>query len=239
MILPSPERFVEFSCVERIPYHADYRLNSFFPRTERDWNTLPPETVSAPSIGVFISRMAKLQQTTIPYPVLGPSLFLLHINDLSVGLTSACRFFADDTICHKDVTDPHDQQDPQQDLDDLADWEQRWKMSIRPQTCSAMNITRCRTVPPSQYQLHGYTLSTETEAKYLGKITSVLRWDAHITDVCNKANKTLGFLRRNIKTTNERLKNAAFKAFVRPVLEYASPVWGPFTCNKIKAPEKG
>ena len=95
--------------------------------------------------------------------------------------------------------------------------------------------------PKSQYrhQLHGHTLSTETQAKYLGvNITSDPRWDIHTTDVCNKANKTLGFLRRNIKTTNERLKNAAFKAFVRPVLEYASPVWGPFTCNKIKAPGK-
>ena len=59
-----------------------------------------------------------------------------------------------------------------------------------------------------------------------------------ITDVCNKANKTLDFLRRNIKTTNQRLKNAAYKTFVRPVLEYASPVWDPFTANNIKALEK-
>ena len=66
------------------------------------------------------------------------------------------------------------------------------------------------------------------------KITSDLRWDAHITDVCNKANKTLGFLRRNIKITDERLKNAAYKAFVRPVIEYASPVWDSFTANNIK-----
>ena len=70
------------------------------------------------------------------------------------------------------------------------------------------------------------------------KITSDLRWDAHITDVCNKANKTLGFLRRNIKTTNKRLKNATYKACVRPVLEYVSPVWDPFTASNIKPLEK-
>ena len=101
-----------------------------------------------------------------------------------------------------------------------------------------MNITRCRTVLPSQYQLHGHTPSTETEAKYPGvKITADLRWDARITDVCNEANKTLGFLRRNIKTSNERLKNAAYQVIVRPVLGYVSPVWDPFTDN-IKALEK-
>ena len=36
-------------------------------------------------------------------------------------------------------------------------------------------------------------------------------------------NKTLGFLRCNMKTTNERLRNSACNAFVKPVLEYASP----------------
>ena len=48
---------------------------------------------------------------------------------------------------------------------------------------------------PLEYQLHGHTLRTKLEAKYLGvKITSGLCWDAHnshITDVCKKANKTL------------------------------------------------
>ena len=127
----------------------------------------------------------------------------------------------------------------QRDLDSLADWEQRRKMSFHLQNCTAMNITKRRTALPSQYQLHGHTLATDMEAKYLGvQITADLRWDAHITDICNKANKTLGFLRRNVKTTSERLKNAAYKAFVRPVLEYASPVWDPFTANNIKGLEK-
>ena len=45
---------------------------------------------------------------------------------------------------------------------------------------------------PLEHQLHGHTLRTKLEAKYLGvKINYDLRWDAHITDVCKKANKTL------------------------------------------------
>ena len=61
---PQTTRRAHTSTFERMPCRADYRLNSFFPRTVRDWNTLPPETVSAPSIGAFISRVAKLQYTT-------------------------------------------------------------------------------------------------------------------------------------------------------------------------------
>ena len=48
----------------------------------------------------------------------------------------------------------------------------------------------------------------------------------------------MGFLRQNIKITNERLKNAAYKTSLQPVPEYASPVWDPFTANNIKALEK-
>jgi len=66
-------------------------------------------------------------------------------------------------------------------------------------------------VLPLQFQLHGHTRSTEKEAKYLGvKITSDLSWDDLAT---YKANKTLDFHRCNIKTTNERLKNAVYMAF--------------------------
>ena len=164
---------------------------------------------------------------------------MLYINDLPERLTSTSKLFADDTICHNDATDPQDQKDFQQDLDSLADREQRWKLSVHLQRCTAVNITRRRTVFSHHNTSSTVTLSTETEARYLEvKITANLRWDAHITDVCNKANKTLGFLRRNIKTINERLKNAAYKTFVRPVLEYASPVWDRFTANNIKALEK-
>ena len=58
---PQRARTTHTSTFERIPCRADYRLNSFFPGTVMDWNTLPSETLSAPSNGAFISRAAKFQ----------------------------------------------------------------------------------------------------------------------------------------------------------------------------------
>ena len=40
-------------------------------------------------------------------------------------------------------------------------------------------------------------------------------------------NKSLGFLRRNLKAKNPQLRERAYKAIVRPQLEYAAPVWDP------------
>ena len=47
--------------------------------------------------------------------------------------------------------------------------------------------------------------------------------------ICTKANRTLGFLRRNLFSCPRDVKEAAYKGLVRPVLEYGSSVWDPHT----------
>ena len=64
--------------------------------------------------------------------------------------------------------------------------------------------------------------------KYLGVIiTSDLRWNTHVSNVCTKANRTLGFLRINLYSCPQEVKEAAYKGLVRPVLDYGSSVWDP------------
>ena len=54
----------------------------------------------------------------------------------------------------------------------------------------------------------------------------------------NKANKTLGFLRRNIKVSSRTIKERAYKAYMRPLLEYAATVWDPNAQKYINRLEK-
>ena len=64
--------------------------------------------------------------------------------------------------------------------------------------------------------------------KYLGvTITSDFRWNTHVSNICTKANRTLGFLRRNLYSCPQEVKEAAYKGLVRPVLDYGSSVWDP------------
>ena len=56
-----------------------------------------------------------------------------------------------------------------------------------------------------------------------------------MNDQNNNANKSLGFVRRNLKSKNTSFKSLkAYKAIVRPQLEYAAPVWDPHTKEDIK-----
>ena len=51
--------------------------------------------------------------------------------------------------------------------------------------------------------------------------------DTHVSNICTKANRTLGFLRRNLSACPQDVKESAYKGFVRPVLEHGSSVWDP------------
>ena len=63
--------------------------------------------------------------------------------------------------------------------------------------------------------------------KYLGvTITNDLKC-CNISNICTKANRTLGFLRRTPFSCPQNVKEAAYKGMVRPILEYGSSVWDP------------
>ena len=63
-----------------------------------------------------------------------------------------------------------------------------------------------------------------------------MQWEPHIDSTTKKASKT--FFRRNFKIGNKKTKETAYKALVRPLHEYAAPVWDPYTANEIEALEK-
>ena len=55
-------------------------------------------------------------------------------------------------------------------------------------------------------------------------ITNDLRWNTHVSNICTKANRTLGFLGRNLYACPQEVKEAACKGLLRAVLEYSSSV---------------
>ena len=51
----------------------------------------------------------------------------------------------------------------------------------------------------ASYILEGTDLENVESIKYLGvKISSDLRWNTHVSNVCTKANRTIGFLKRKL-----------------------------------------
>ena len=169
--------------------------------------------------------------------VLGPSLFLYYINDMPEGLSSSStvRLFADDTVVYMAITSDIDAEKLQDDLNKLAEWEIRWLMKFHPEKCNVLSITKNRNVIKRDYILHGHKLEHIKSAKYLGvELTSDMKWTSHVNNICAKANKTIGFLKRNINISNKSIKEKAYKSLVRPTVEYASAAWNPHQKGDIQ-----
>ena len=155
--------------------------------------------------------------------VLGPLLFSLYINDISTDIDSEIRLFADDCVCYREIKDTEDTLKLQKDIDQLGCWARRWGMRYQPVKCNMMQITRKRIKKiHASYTHEGTALENVESIKYLGvTITNDLRWNTHVSNICTKANRTLGFLRRNLYSCPQEVKEAAHKGLVRPVLEYS------------------
>ncbi|MEW8548727.1 MAG: reverse transcriptase family protein, partial [Candidatus Thiodiazotropha sp.] len=165
--------------------------------------------------------------------VLGPILFLVYINDLPQDIVSQVRLFADDTAIYLTLETKHDSDHLQKDLDRLQAWETRWDMEFNPSKCQVVRVTSSRAPINTVYTLHGQVLEAVTSARYLGvDISNNLSWNTHVDRVAANANRSLGFVKRNLKTKSPKIREMAYQTLVRPQLEYASAIWDPHTKEK-------
>ena len=141
--------------------------------------------------------------------VLGPLLFSLYINDISSAIESEIRLFADDCICYGEIKDKEDTMKLQRDIDRLGSWARKWGMRFQPVKCNTMQLTRINKIHAS-YTLEGTDLENVESIKYLGvTIISDLKWNTQVSNVCTKANRTLGFLRRNLHSCPQEVKRGS------------------------------
>ena len=162
--------------------------------------------------------------------VLGPPLFLICINDLPECINhSEIRLFADDCIVYRCIHNQQDAELLQEDINAIQTWASTWQMNFNVPKCCSIHFTQAITYKmENTYYLYDTPPLSLDHFKYLGiTLQSNLRYDRHIQDITAKANRTLGLLRRNVRTSSPQLKECAYKALVRSQLEYASTVWSP------------
>jgi len=106
-------------------------------------------------------------------------------------------------------------------------------MEFHPDKCEVISVTRKKNPISYPCHAHGHHLKHMNYVKYLGvHITSDLRWDKHIDNICSRANSSLGFIWISVNIGNPRVKGLAYQSYVRPVLDYSPTVWD--TVGSIK-----
>ena len=172
--------------------------------------------------------------------VLGPLLFLIYINDIVSNIRhSSTSLFADDCALYRTINDANDCILLQEDLDAISNWSVKWQLCLNYSKCKVLNITNKKKLIPCNYSLDDNKLEEVATYKYLGvTLDNKLKWSCHVTDCVARANRILALLRRTMFGCTGASKEQAYKALVKPILEYGVPAWHPSTKKMEDALEK-
>ena len=162
-------------------------------------------------------------------------LYINDINDINNNISSSLRLFADDCIIYRTIKSEQDHLQLQQDLHTVYEWSQKWQMHFNTSKCVTLRCYRMSSPSLFTYVLNDQPISCVEQHPYLG-IT--LTFSPHIRKITAKATRVLNFIKRNLyNCSKEIIKSKAYLTLVRPILEYASPVWDPHLikdCDQIE-----
>ena len=154
-------------------------------------------------------------------------LFLIYINDLTEGLTTNLKLFADDTslfsVLHDTQTSANDLN---KDLKIINNYAFQWKLNFNPdptkQAHKVIFSSKTKKIYYPPVVFNNTNVSQSSSQKYLGVILdSKLIFDEHLKVVSLTISKTLGVLRKLQNLLPRSALITTNKAFVRPYLDYS------------------
>ena len=198
-------------------------------------------------VGSSLSPETDLISGVIQGSGIGPLLFLTFINELASIMESygiKIKLFADDSKMYADIIEINDITRLQAALDHLVKWATTWQLQIAIDKCCVLNIGRSHlatSTPLSQptFTIHGQLLPVVRSCRDLGVIISdnLLPRD-HINSIVAKASQRANAIMRCFLCRDTGVLLQAFKVYVRPLLEFCTPVWSPVLKKDITAIEQ-
>ncbi len=173
--------------------------------------------------------------------ILGPALFLIYVNDLPDSVNSCqIAMFADDTKLYSTIKCVEDATLLQSDLVNLEHWSSTSGLSFNEMKCKQQRVTRKVKPITSTFTINGHQLQTTVIERDLGVcVASNLTWKVQVYQQASKANKMLGYIRRNTTfVTSTAPRRTLYLALVRPHYSYSSPIWAPQTVELISLLER-
>ena len=166
--------------------------------------------------------------------LLGPTLFLLFINDLPNHIIrSLVSVYADDTTLYgrtsKDQNDESLASDLSSDLDIIQKWGKEWLVTFNASKTKLLSFHHHRNPPVLNSVEMSDTILSESPCfdRLLGlKITPDLKWNDYIGEVAKTAGMMVGSLSRSRKYLSPASILYLYKSQIRPKMEYCCHIWG-------------
>ena len=82
--------------------------------------------------------------------VLGPTLFIIYINDLLDDINSDGLLFADDAMMFSHISSQEDAPSLQSDIDLLENWSNLWLLNFQPDKCHVLSLGNFENIKQTQ-----------------------------------------------------------------------------------------
>ena len=166
--------------------------------------------------------------------VLGPLLFVLFVDDIVdlLGTTMGTKLYADDLKLYTRIMmdEPGSLADG---LIRLEEWSVKWQLGINESKCSVMHLGNGASNTP--YRINQIQLPSVDKVCDLGvTYDNKLSFGDHIGNVVSKAYQRIYLIFRSFVLKNFELLKRAYITYVRPLLEYCTPVWSPHLIKNIE-----
>jgi len=138
--------------------------------------------------------------------------------------------FADDLKIYREIKSLDDLIKLQEDINNLYKWSVENKLPFNISKCSIVTYSRAKAPIHFEYKMGNLTINRVSQILDLGILfKSDLNFNEHIFNICSKASRNLGLIKRSCKSfKNVKTMKTVFNALVRSKLEYATAVWTPY-----------
>ena len=187
----------------------------------------------------YNGKLSNYRNLTIGIPqgsALGPTLFLIFINDISEYVKNGtCNIFADDVVIY--VTAANDIEVNlrlQENLNEVNKWYLSNRLRVNIEKTKVM-LLKSQSLDELNITIGGKKLEQVKIMKYLGlTIDDELKWNIHINNLCKYIAYKTHFLAKLRKYLNSNLLNTLYKSIIQPCYDYACSVWGncPDVCRR-------
>ena len=165
--------------------------------------------------------------------ILGPTLFLLYVNDLPDDVICDIAIYADDTtLCSRcDRASDLRQQlelafELKFDLRDTMDWGKKWLVDFNAGKTQLVSFDWSNNSGSIDVKMGGSILEEKSSFKTLGlTFSSKLDWGSYIISIAKTASKKIGALIRSMKFLSPEVALYLYKSIIRPCMEYCFHVW--------------
>ena len=140
------------------------------------------------------------QEYPVKGSILGPTLFLLYINDLPDDVICNIAIYADDTTLYSKCDQASDRwqqlelaSELESDLRDTVDWGRKWLVDFNSGKTRLVLFDRSKNTGAIDMKMDGSVLEEKTSFKMLGlTFYSKLDWGSYIVSIAKTASKKIG-----------------------------------------------